>query len=135
MGACGNFVIARRALSEANPTVLAPKIWPFIDNISPKEQGRPIARQGFTYQDEGAVGFMLDMIADTSLLRILFETQDDLVLLRCKGGDRAGATAEFVQVKANEPDKLWPVADKCQREKKDAAGTSIFENFPCARST
>jgi hypothetical protein len=32
-----------------------------------------------------------------------------------------------VQVKAGEPDKLWSVADICQRKKKDAIGTSIFE--------
>ncbi|APG93869.1 hypothetical protein SAMCFNEI73_pC0145 (plasmid) [Sinorhizobium americanum] len=120
-------MIIGRALSEADSIALVPKIWPSIDNVSPKEQGGPIARQGFSYQDEIAVGFMLDMIADAGLVKIHFETHDDLVLVRSKGGDRAEATAEFVQVKASEPDKLWSVADICQRKKKDAAGTSIFE--------
>ncbi|WP_020487250.1 dsDNA nuclease domain-containing protein [Sinorhizobium medicae] len=80
-------MIIGRALSEADSTALVPKIWPSIDNVSPKEQGGPIARQGFSYQDEIAVGFMLDMIADAGLVKIHFETHDDLVLVRSKGGD------------------------------------------------
>lgn len=120
-------MLVGRILSEINSTVLVPNIWPSIDNASPKEQGGPIARQGFSYQDEIAVGFMLDMIADASLTKIHFESHDDIVLVRLKDGKQAQATAEFVQVKAGEPDKLWSVADLCQRKKKDAVGTSIFE--------
>jgi hypothetical protein len=120
-------VSVRRVLSETASAVLPEKIWPSIDAASPKEQGGPIARLGFSYQDEIAVGFVLDMIADAGLVKIHFETHDDLVLVRFGGTDPAKATAEFVQVKAGEPDKLWSVADICQRKKKDAAGTSIFE--------
>lgn len=116
-----------RALSKADSIILTSKIWPSIDNVSPKEQGGPFARQGFSYQDEIAVGFMLDMIADTGLVKIHFETHDDLVLVRSGDAYPAKPKAEFVQVKAGEPDKLWSVADICQRRKKDAAGTSIFE--------
>lgn len=115
------------ALSEADSIIQTSKIWPSIDNVSPKEQGGPFARQGFSYQDEIAVGFMLDMIADTGLVKIHFETHDDLVLVRSGGAYPAKPKAEFVQVKAGEPNKLWSVADICQRKKKDAAGTSIFE--------
>lgn len=117
----------RRVLSETESAVLQQKIWPSIDIASPKEQGGPIARQGFSYQDEIAVGFLLDMIEDTGLVKIHFETHDDLVLVRVLAANPAQTTAEFVQVKAGEPDKLWSVADICQRKKKDAVGTSIFE--------
>jgi len=41
----------------------------------------------------------------------------------CTGASRI---AEYVQVKGGEPDKLWSVADLCQR-KGNKAGTSIFE--------
>ncbi|HEY9235234.1 MAG TPA: dsDNA nuclease domain-containing protein [Phenylobacterium sp.] len=104
-----------------------PKVWPSVDNASPKEQGGPIARQGFTYQDEIAVGFLLDMIEDPGLAKIHFETHDDLVLVRVAGAGQSQMTAEFVQVKSGESDKLWSVADICHRKKKDAVGTSILE--------
>lgn len=103
------------------------KAWPSIDSAAPKEQGGPVARQGFSYQDEIAVGFLLDMIEDAGLARLHFETHDDLVLVRVLGANPSKPTAEFVQVKAGEPEKLWSVADICQRKKKDAIGTSIFE--------
>lgn len=103
------------------------RLWPSIDNVIPKEQGGPIARRGFSYQDEIAVGFLIDMIEDAGLAKIHFETHDDLILISASGTNEGKPTAEFVQVKAGEPDKLWSVADICQRKKKDAVGTSIFE--------
>jgi hypothetical protein len=124
---CRVSVFGGHVLSEATATVPQQKTWPSIDNAAPKEQGGPIARQGLSYQDEIAVGFLLDMIEDAGLVKIHFETHDDLVLVRVLGGNPAQATAEFVQGKAGEPDKLWSVADICQRKKKDAVGTSIFE--------
>jgi hypothetical protein len=102
------------------------EIWPSIDSVAPEEQGGPVARQGFSYQDEIAVGFLLEMIADFRLTKIHFESHDDLVLVRSLAADDP-LVAEFVQVKAGEPDKLWSLADICQRKKKDAVGTSIFE--------
>lgn len=114
-------------MAETEVAVPQQKTWPSIDNAAPKEQGGPIARQGFSYQDEIAVGFLLDMIEYADLAKIHFETHDDLILVRIQGADSAQTIAEFVQVKAGEPDKLWSVADICQRKKKDAIGTSIFE--------
>ncbi len=114
-------------LSDTEAAAPQQKTWPSIDNVAPKEQGGPVARQGFSYQDEIAVGFLLDMIEDAGLAKIHFETHDDLILVRILGANSAQTIAEFVQVKAGEPDKLWSVADICQRKKKDAIGTSIFE--------
>lgn len=114
-------------LPEVTATVPQIKTWPSVDAVAPKEQGGPVARQGFSYQDEIAVGFLLDMIEDVNLVKIHFETHDDLVLVRVPGPIPVQLIAEFVQVKAGELDKLWSVADICQRKKKSATGTSIFE--------
>lgn len=103
----------------------ATQAWPSVDDAKPSEEGGPIARKGFNYQDEIAVGFVLEMLADPQLVKIHFETHDDLVLVRAT--EIAGSlVAEFVQVKGGEPDKLWSVADLCSR-KKQAVGSSIFE--------
>jgi Cap4 dsDNA endonuclease len=122
-GLCKISLSGGLVLSEAGAAVLQQKTWPSIDNAAPREQGGPVV----SYQDEIAVGFLLDMIEDASLVKVHFETHDDLILVRVRGANPAQTTAEFVQVKAGEPDKLWSVADICQRKKKDAVGTSIFE--------
>jgi hypothetical protein len=99
--------------------------WPSIDDDKPAEEGGPVARSGFNYQDEIAVGFLIEMLETSTLLKVHCETHDDVVLVRTTD-DQQGRLAEFVQVKASEPDKLWSLADLCQR-KKGKAGTSIFE--------
>jgi Cap4 dsDNA endonuclease len=93
-----------------------------IDHAEPSEQGGPIARTGFNYQDEAAVSFLIDMLADPTILKIHLETHDDIVLVRSSD---SMAIAEFVQVKAAELDKLWSMADLCRSER--GLGTSIFE--------
>lgn len=103
----------------------SPKALPSVDDAKPGEEGGPIARAGFTYQDEIAVGFLLEMLENRALLRVHCETHDDVLLVREMDGV-ATRLAEFVQVKAGEPDKLWSVADLCAR-KNARDGTSIFE--------
>jgi Cap4 dsDNA endonuclease len=103
----------------------APASWPSIDDVKPDEEGGPIARAGFNYQDEIAVGFLIEMLETRMLLKVHCETHDDVVLVRM-ADESETRSAEFVQVKASEPDKLWSVADLCQR-KNGKAGTSIFE--------
>jgi hypothetical protein len=93
-----------------------------IDHAEPSEQGGPIARAGFNYQDEVAVSFLVDMLDDPAILKIHLETHDDIVLVRSSDST---AIAEFVQVKAAELDKLWSIADLCRSER--GPGTSIFE--------
>jgi Cap4 dsDNA endonuclease len=100
-------------------------IFPSVDDAKPLEEGGPEARKGFNYQDEIAVAFFIDMLETPSLLKVHCETHDDILLVHAPDGP-AIRIAEFVQVKASEPDKLWSVADLCQR-KKSKAGTSIFE--------
>lgn len=96
--------------------------WPSIDHARPSDQGGSVARIGFTYQDEVAVGFLIDMLSDPLILKIHCETHDDIVIVRAAD---PLAIAEFVQVKGAELDKLWSVADLCRRE--NGPGTSIFE--------
>lgn len=103
----------------------APSSLPSIDDVKPGEEGGPVARLGFNYQDEIAVGFLIEMLESPTLLKVHCETHDDVVLVRMTD-DPETRVAEFVQVKASEPDKLWSIADLCQR-KKGKAGTSIFE--------
>jgi hypothetical protein len=106
-------------------TSIATAAWPSVDHTKPEDEGGPNARSGLNYQDEIAVGFLIEMLETPTLLKVHCETHDDAVLVR---QDEPSATrcAEFVQVKASEQDKLWSVADLCQR-KRGTTGTSIFE--------
>lgn len=97
---------------------------PSVDEVRPTEEGGPTARSGFTYQDEIAVGFLIEMLETPSLLRVHCETHDDIVLVYA--GESEQRFAEFVQVKSSEPDQLWSVAGLCAR-KEGKPGTSIFE--------
>lgn len=111
-------------MTQPDAPALAPLEWPSIDDAQPTEEGGPIARSGFSYQDEVAVGFLLEMIEDEALLKVHCETHDDLILVRAAsvGSERI---AEYVQVKAEEPDQLWTVATLC--EKKKSPNSSLFE--------
>ncbi|MFC5357916.1 dsDNA nuclease domain-containing protein [Azospirillum himalayense] len=106
------------------PALAAQIDWPSIDDAQPSEEGGPIARGGFSYQDEIAVGFLLEMIEDANLLKVHCETHDDLVLVR-SAGPGTERIAEYAQVKAEEPDQLWTVATLC--EKKKSPNSSLFE--------
>jgi hypothetical protein len=95
--------------------------WPSVDDQPPEEEGGPIARTGFSYQDEVTVAFFIEMLTNPKLLKIHCETHDDILLT---WESENGIRAEFVQVKGGEPDKLWSVADICQ---KPGNKQSIFE--------
>jgi len=98
--------------------------WPSINDSPPTEEGGPIARTGFTYQDEVAVSFLIEMLENASLVRVHCETHDDAVLI-WRPPTVAEDSAEYVQVKAGEPDKLWSVADLCSKPTKTTL--SIYE--------
>lgn len=99
--------------------------WPSVDNAKPLEEGGPVARKGFNYQDEIAVSFFLDMMEDESITKVHCETHDDLLIVRATE-DADKKCAEYVQIKATQPNQLWTVATLCQR-KNGKAGTSILE--------
>lgn len=97
-------------------------VLPSVDDVTPPEEGGPIARSGFDYQDEIGVGLLLDMLENPSILKVHFETHDDFVLVHSA---KPMLLAEYVQVKGGEPDQLWTVALVCKSE--NGTGTSILE--------
>jgi len=97
-------------------------VLPSVDDMTPSEEGGPIARSGFDYQDEIAVGVLVDMLEDPVIQKVHFETHDDLVVVRV--ADEC-PIAEFVQVKGGEINQLWTVAVVCKSE--NGAGSSILE--------
>jgi hypothetical protein len=103
---------------------IAPRTFPSVDDASPAEEGGPDARRGFNYQDEIAVSFFIEMLEEESILKVHCESHDDIVLVR--GSVLGARVAEYVQVKAGEPDKLWSVADLCA-PKNRRPGSSLFE--------
>jgi hypothetical protein len=116
-----------RSMSETTePLPLVPVVWPSVDDAKPSEEGGPIARTGFNYQDEIAVGFLIDMLEAPTMIKVFCETHDDILVVHVAGteGQRA---VEYVQVKASEQDKLWTVADIC-RKKDNKNGSSIYES-------
>ena len=52
-----------------------------VNEVMPSEEGGPIARVGFNYQDEIAVSFLLEMIESPNLTEVHCETHDDIVLM------------------------------------------------------
>ncbi len=101
-----------------------PRVFPSVEEATPSEEGGPIARTGFNYQDEIAMGFLLDMLEEPSILKVHCETHDDVILV--SQSSLTQVVAEYVQVKGSEEDKYWSVADLCVKVK-GKAGSSIYE--------
>ena len=100
-------------------------VLPSIDEYTPDEQGGPIARSGFTYQDYVAARFFVQMIVDSTMVKVHCETQDDIVIVRSIPS-KEELEAEFVQVKTSDQDSLWSAAKLCNRTN-GKPNTSIFE--------
>lgn len=97
-------------------------IWPSVDVSQPTEQGGPIARAGFTYQDEIVVGFPDGDARRPHRPEGACDTHDDAIVIR-EFADTTALIAEYVQVKAEEPDQLWTVAALSEKKKT----VSLFE--------
>jgi hypothetical protein len=67
-------------------TEKAPVSWPSVDHAKPTEEGGPTARTGFNYQDEIAVGFLVDMLETPALIKVHCETHDDILLVWTTNG-------------------------------------------------
>jgi hypothetical protein len=88
---------------------------PSIHNLPPLEQGGPIARAGFLYQDHIGARFCIEMLRNAKLAGVWCETLDDLTLIWTDGGQ---PTVEFVQVKSNDLGQMWtriPMGDNNRR--------------------
>ena len=89
---------APKANVSSTPT--PPKVFPSVEDGTPSEEGGPIARTGFNYQDEIAVGYLLDMLENPSIQKVHCETHDDVILISQQDAS-AQVIAEYVQVKGN----------------------------------
>lgn len=103
--------MAKQQGPKTKATVAKPK--PSYRDLDPLEQGGPIARKGFAYQDHVAAGKCLDMLLDAGPCEVWCEAEDDIVLVWLLQGEE---WFEFVQVKSNELDQLWSVAKLCEQE-------------------
>jgi hypothetical protein len=98
-----------------------------IFDMQPLEEGGPIARGGFTYQDHVAAAYCLEMFRKGSMLAVWCETQDDILLEKTVNGQRI---TELIQVKSDALDQLWSIVKLCEREtrkKIKVVGSSIVE--------
>lgn len=99
--------------------------FPSVDDCKPPDEGGPIARTGFSYQDEVAVSFLIEMLESPLIVKVHCETHDDVVVVRST--ERVSKrVAEYIQIKASEQDKHWSIADLCERSR-GRAETSLFE--------
>jgi hypothetical protein len=84
----------------------APKLLS-IHDLTQLESGGTTARSGFAYQDNVAVSFCVEMLADRRIESVWCEVHDDLTLIWNEQGVQE---VEFVQVKAERRDALWSTA-------------------------
>lgn len=98
---------------------------PSIFDVAPLEQGGPIARKGFLYQDHIAARFCIAMLEDQTLEEVWCEALDDITLIwRSKGK----IAVEFVQVKAADISQMWSVAMICDGHDKSLIGKSLAQH-------
>ncbi len=73
-------------MAEATPIKTNSETFTSVDDVKPTEEGGPTARSGFRYQEEIAVGFFVEMLEDSSLLKVHCDTHDDVLLVRAIDG-------------------------------------------------
>ena len=117
--------LAVRKWSTLSDSEVTEPDWPSIEDCIPDEQGGPVARSGFAYQDYIAATLVFDMLEDTEIEQVHCETIDDVVVVRANtnGSPRI---VEYVQVKTTKKDSLWSCSRLCGTAN-DEPGTSVFE--------
>lgn len=98
---------------------VADGVLPSIWHLPPPDQGGPIARQGFDFQDHVGVNLCIAMLCDDNIVAICFETHDDLVV------HWSNDVIEFVQVKSDSPDRLLSIAWLCKDKEKSVLARSL----------
>lgn len=96
---------------------------PSIHDSVKTEEGGPVARKGFAYQDAYGVRVCLLMMDDASFIKAVWcEQYDDIVLIKNENGQDV---VEFCQVKDIQHDQFWSRALLCSRS--EGVGTSLLE--------
>jgi hypothetical protein len=98
-------------MAKGSRSATKPKLLSFRD-LDPIEQGGRVARDGFDYQDNVAVGKCLAMILDGGPSEVWCEAEDDIVQVWVIEGEE---WFEFVQVKGHELGQAWTVAKLCEK--------------------
>lgn len=100
---------------------------PLIDK--PSDAGGVAARAGFTFQDHVGAGLLLEMLTDSQILAVEFETADDITLRLL---DIDGRLDEYIQVKTTEDEKKWNIAEITNRVRR--SGKIIEWSSLCEKS-
>lgn len=87
------------------------------------DAGGIAARKGFRIQDHVAARLALEMLNDSTILRLECETGDDVVLRRIEAGQ---TIIEYVQVKTTEIDSKWSIKELTARVD-NKQGSSVCE--------
>jgi hypothetical protein len=99
-----------------------------IRALAPLEQGGPVARDGFIYQDHVAAQYCIRMLSQDALREVWCEAEDDITLLWV-GTD--GDHVELVQVKSDRLDQLWSTALLCEGGSKDSIVAKSLAHDRC----
>lgn len=99
------------------------KLEPLITPGAVSDSGGVAGRVGFRYQDHIGAGYLIEMLFDSALVQVEFETADDITLRWIISGQE---TNEYVQVKTTESDKKWSIKEISDRDK-SRVGSSLIE--------
>ena len=99
-----------------------------IRALAPLEQGGPIARDGFIYQDHVAALYCLRMLTDEELGEVWCEAEDDITLLWT---GTQSESVELVQVKSDRPDQLWSTSMLCSGGSADSIAAKSLAHDRC----
>lgn len=86
---------------------------PSIYALQPLEQGGRVARLGNIYQDHVGVKILLCLLDSSVDYDVQFESEDDIVMIK---KHESPVTVEFLQVKSNNLQSRWSVAQILQLE-------------------
>lgn len=100
---------------------------PLID--TPSDAGGVAARAGFTFQDHVGASLLLDMLTDSSIVAVEFETADDITL---RIVDEVGELNEYIQVKTTEDDGKWNLKEVTDRSTR--SGSAVEWSSLCEKS-
>lgn len=99
------------------------KLEPLIIPGAVSDAGGVAGRVGFRYQDHIGAGYIINMLLDSALVQVEFETADDITLRWNIGGQEIN---EYVQVKTTENDTKWSIKEISVRDK-GRVGSSLIE--------
>lgn len=103
-------------------------IEPLIPSVKTSDAGGVAGRAGFKYQDHVGAAFVIDMLRDSSLAQVEFETADDIAL---RWRTSNGILNEYIQVKTTESDTKWSVGELMGRSEKKVGSSVAEKSLKC----